>query len=116
MNDREPAADTILTERLSDEQVAAVARALAHPARVHIVRLLAAQDCCRGAEVFSGLPLAQSTVSEHLRILKDAGIVQATSRGTSMVYCLSPRALEALHASVGSILELSADLTREECS
>jgi ArsR family transcriptional regulator len=83
---------------------------------VHIVRLLAAQDCCQGANLFSELPLAQSTISEHLRILKEAGLVHASSQGTSMVYCLAPEALGRLHASVGSILELSSELTREECS
>ena len=60
---------------MTDEQMALVAQALAHPARVRILRLLADQTECRGAEVFSELPLAQSTVSEHLRVLKEAGLV-----------------------------------------
>lgn len=75
---------------LDDEAIAVVARALSHPARVRIVRLLATQANCRGADVFSELPLAQSTVSEHLRVLREAGIVSSHSEGTSMVYCLNP--------------------------
>lgn len=77
-----------------DDRVAAIARALAHPARVRIVRLLAAQSECRGADVFSELPLAQSTISEHLRVLKGAGIVSSRPEGTGMVYCLTSGAFE----------------------
>ena len=72
------------------DRVAAVARALAHPARVRIVKLLASQTECRGADVFGELPLAQSTISEHLRILKDAGVVSSRPEGNRMVYCLTP--------------------------
>lgn len=78
------------------EKIAATCRALAHPARVRIVQLLAEQVECRGAEVFAELPLAQSTISEHLRVLKDAGIVHATPLGTSMVYCIVPGAIDPL--------------------
>lgn len=78
------------------ELIASACRALAHPARVRIAQLLAAQTECRGADVFSELPLAQSTISEHLRVLKDAGIVRARALGTSMVYCIVPEALEGL--------------------
>ena len=79
---------------MDDDRVAAVARALAHPARVRIVRLLAGQTECRGADVFGELPLAQSTISEHLRVLKEAGVVNARAEGTSMVYCLAPGVLD----------------------
>jgi ArsR family transcriptional regulator len=88
---------------MSDDQLALVAKALAHPARIRIVRLLAEQTECRGHEVFSGLPLAQSTVSEHLRVLKEAGLVQSQPVGTSMVYCLIPSVLDEFHRAVGNI-------------
>lgn len=68
--------------------MARVARALAHPARVRILRILAAQDTCTGAEIFGELPLAQSTISQHLTVLKEAGLVRATPHGTSMRYCI----------------------------
>jgi len=77
-----------------DSRVATVARALAHPSRVRIVKLLAAQTECRGADVFGELPLAQSTISEHLRVLKDAGIVTSRPDGPGMVYCLAPGAFD----------------------
>lgn len=94
---------------MTDEQIAAVAKALAHPARVRIVHLLAEQTECRGHEVFSELPLAQSTVSEHLRFLKDAGLVQAHSAGTAMVYCLVRSVLEEFGRAIGETAECAAD-------
>ncbi len=74
--------------------MALVAKALAHPARIRIVRLLAAQTECRGHEVFSELPLAQSTISEHLRVLKESGLVRSKPVGTAMTYCLIASELE----------------------
>jgi ArsR family transcriptional regulator len=83
---------------VDDERVAAVAHALAHPARVRILRLLASQDACRGSEVFAELPLAQSTISQHLSVLKDAGLVHATPQGTAMLYCITAEPLAELQA------------------
>ena len=105
MNDRRNT--TFATSLLvNDQDLARAAHALAHPARIRIVRLLAAQTECRGADVFSELPLAQSTISEHLRVLKDAGLVQSHPVGTGMVYCLVPTALDDFHRAVG---DLTAD-------
>jgi len=87
-----------------DGRVAAIARALAHPTRVHILRLLAAQTECRGADVFGDLPLAQSTISEHLRILKDAGIVTSRPAGSGVVYCLAPDAFDDF---IGAVTEIA---------
>lgn len=89
--------------QVDDEKLAARAKALGHPARVRIVRLLAAQSECRGADVFSELPLAQSTISEHLRVLKDAGLVSARAEGTSMAYCLDSAALAELTDALAAI-------------
>lgn len=90
---------------MDDDTIARVARALAHPARVRILRLLADQTECRGAEVFSELPLAQSTVSEHLRVLKEAGLVTSQPAGTSMVYCIVPGVLGGLRDAVGELAD-----------
>lgn len=92
------------TPVLIDDALARAARALAHPARIRIVRLLAAQTECRGADVFSELPLAQSTISEHLRVLKEAGLVTSHAVGTSMVYCLVPDALEDIALAVEELV------------
>ena len=89
---------------VNDSEMAFVARALAHPARIRIVRLLSEQTQCRGAELFSDLPLAQSTVSEHLRVLKTAGLVESHPVGTAMVYCLVRGVLEELGGALGEMV------------
>lgn len=94
---------------MDPDLIASACRALAHPARVRIVQLLSAQAECRGAEVFSELPLAQSTISEHLRVLKDAGVVNARPLGTGMVYCVVPGPIEALRDTLTDIVEQRAE-------
>jgi ArsR family transcriptional regulator len=86
------------------ERVAELAKALGHPARVQIVELLARQCECRGSDVFRKLPLAQSTVSEHLKVLREAGIVDASPDGVSTVYCLAPDALRELGEAVSALV------------
>jgi ArsR family transcriptional regulator len=98
---------------VDDESMAAIARALGHPVRVRILRLLAAQVECRGADVFSEIPLAQSTISEHLRVLREAGLISATPSGTSMVYCISESALVDLADELGGLIATHPRCERE---
>jgi len=98
---------------ITDEDLAQLARALSHPARVHIVRLLASQTECRGADVFAEVRLAQSTVSEHLRVLADAGIVSSRRVGTASVYCLCPERLATLGTFVQDLLTLAPSCATE---
>nr|WP_103224623.1 metalloregulator ArsR/SmtB family transcription factor [Roseibium marinum] len=73
----------------SCEELAAIFRALGHPARLAIIRQLARQtDACCG-EIVSHLPLAQSTVSQHLQVLKDAGLLSCDTRGRNCHYLLN---------------------------
>lgn len=88
---------------MTDGQMALVARAFAHPARIRIVQMLAAQTECRGQEVFSELALAQSTISEHLRVLREAGLVRAQPAGTAMVYCLVASVLDEFNRALAEI-------------
>ncbi len=76
-----------VTER--DEELAALARALSHPARVAIVRHLAETGSCVCGEIVSLLPLAQATVSQHLKVLKQAGFVQGEVDGPRTCYCVN---------------------------
>ena len=71
-------------------------KALGHPVRLAIVRALAEQSCCCCADVCSRLPLAQSTVSQHLKVLKDAGLVSFRRDGVRSSYVLNPRPLPRL--------------------
>jgi ArsR family transcriptional regulator len=99
---------------VDDEHMALVARALAHPARVRIVRLLASHPECAGSEVFAQLPLAQSTVSQHLRVLRDAGVVASHSVGSGSVYCLEPDLLNDFLGTVHDICAGAPDCSSGE--
>ncbi|ACL64435.1 transcriptional regulator, ArsR family [Anaeromyxobacter dehalogenans 2CP-1] len=87
----------------ADEELAALAKALGHPARVQIVRLLVRREACICGDIVDELPLAQSTVSQHLKVLKDAGIVRGEIDGPRVCYCVEPRTLRRLKALVGSL-------------
>ena len=76
--------------------LAAYHAALAHPARIAILKTLARRKECVCGEIVKVLPLAQSTVSQHLKVLKDAGLIQGEIKGPTSCYCLNPKALEKL--------------------
>ena len=102
--------DEVIAEGVGSdpEYMALVARALSHPARIRILQLLAEQNECKGAEVFSELPLAQSTISEHLRVLKEAGLVSSHPVGTAMTYCLVPERIEAFTEALDFVADAPA--------
>lgn len=79
-----------------DVSVASLAKALAHPARIRILRLLQATPGCIGGDIVDAVGLAQSTVSEHLRILKSAGVISGEIDGPRICYALNPAALVPL--------------------
>lgn len=87
----------------SDEQLAALAWAVAHPARVRILRLLLAKKACVCGELVELMPLAQSTVSQHLKILKVAGLVQGDVDGPKVCYCVDPAGLARLKELVAAL-------------
>ncbi|MCX5741091.1 MAG: metalloregulator ArsR/SmtB family transcription factor [Proteobacteria bacterium] len=87
----------------ADEELAALAKALGHPARVQILRILVRRNACVCGDIVDELPLAQSTVSQHLKILKDAGIIRGDVDGPRVCYCIEPRALRRLKALVGAL-------------
>jgi ArsR family transcriptional regulator len=86
-------------------------RALAHPMRLKILAALAASKTCQCGEIVRDLPLAQSTVSEHLRILREAGFVQSTGEGARSCYCLDR---SAMHRLAGEFDRLLAAIGAQE--
>ncbi|RKQ69851.1 ArsR/SmtB family transcription factor [Oceanibaculum indicum] len=86
-----------------DEAVAAIAKALGHPARIHIVRVLLAKQSCIGCDIVDEVGLAQSTVSEHLRILKAAGIITGQIEHPRVCYSLNPDSLAPLVALLAAL-------------
>jgi ArsR family transcriptional regulator len=78
-----------------DARLASYAKALGHPVRVRIMRLLARQGTCQTGSLVDSLPIAQSTVSEHLRILREAGLISGEIDGPRRCYCVNPEGLTA---------------------
>ena len=74
----------------AEQQIAVIGKALGHPARVAILRLLAQRRSCVCGELVLELPISQSTVSQHLKELKAAGLVQGEVDGPRVCYCLDP--------------------------
>lgn len=91
-----------LTDAELDRLVAAF-KALAHPARLKIVQSLAASRGCTCGDIVRALPLAQSTVSEHLRILRAAGLVRGEIEGPRANYCLDADIIAGLGTLVASL-------------
>jgi ArsR family transcriptional regulator len=89
--------------KAADAELAVLAKAVGHPARVQILRLLARQEGCICGDIVTELPLAQSTVSQHLKVLKDAGLIRGEIDGPRVCYCIEPRALRRLKALVGNL-------------
>jgi DNA-binding transcriptional ArsR family regulator len=87
----------------ADEELAELAKAIGHPARVRILRLLVRKNGCICREIVEELPLAQSTVSQHLKVLKQCGLIRGDVDGPRVCYCIEPRALRRLKALIGSL-------------
>ena len=85
------------------ERVASVAKALAHPARVKIIEVLLSRPGCIGGDIVDEIGLAQSTVSEHLRILKASGLVVGTIERPRICYSLDPAVLGPLDRLIARI-------------
>lgn len=85
-----------------DNELAEMAKALGHPARVAILKELARRDSCVCGEIVEVLPLAQSTVSQHLKELKAAGLIKGTVEGVKSCYCIDWDNLRRLQALLGA--------------
>jgi ArsR family transcriptional regulator len=86
-----------------DAELAELCKALAHPARVKIVRHLIEQSECLTGELVDVLPLAQSTVSQHLKVLRECGVVTGEIDGPRRCYCVAPGVIERLSALLGTL-------------
>jgi ArsR family transcriptional regulator, arsenate/arsenite/antimonite-responsive transcriptional repressor len=87
----------------ADEELARLGKAIGHPARVQILRLLSRKEAKVCSQIVDEMPLAQSTVSEHLRILKEAGLVRSSQDGPRVGYCINFDGLRRLKALVAII-------------
>lgn len=103
MTAEDQAAQPVPESRATDEELAKLAWAIAHPARVRILRILLARQACICGELVDQMTLAQSTVSQHLKILKESGLVQGEIDGPKVCYCVNPEALARLKGLVAGL-------------
>lgn len=97
------AATPFVADADADARLAGFCKALGHPHRVHILRFLLAQQACFAGEIADQLPVAASTVSQHLKLLRDAGLIQGEVDGPRRCYCVAPEALATLKQLVEAL-------------
>lgn len=102
------------TEHFTEQQnrIASIAKALGHPARIAIIEYLMRVNECICGDIVNELPLAQPTVSQHLKELKNAGIIKGNIEGNSICYCIDEKAIEVLNTYFSKIIEV---VSKEKC-
>lgn len=83
--------------------LASLFKAMSHPARVAIIQYLLSVDSCICGDIVNELPLAQPTVSQHLKELKNVGVIKGNIEGTAICYCLNPETISLLEKYFGQI-------------
>lgn len=99
----------------NQNQLATWARVLGHPARVAILQYLLKQNSCVCGSLVDELGLAQATISQHLRELKDAGLITGTVEGTSVCYCIEPKAWAKAQAAFEKLFTKYKPLSSDCC-
>jgi DNA-binding transcriptional ArsR family regulator len=104
------------TDHFTDQQneLAVLAKALGHPARIAIMEYLLKVDTCICGDIVNELPLAQPTVSQHLKELKNAGLIKGNIEGTAICYCISEPGIEKIKGFFQHITE-HFDKKRDKC-
>lgn len=97
-----------------ENELAIVLKALGHPARIAIMNYLAKMNECICGDLVNELPLAQPTISQHLKELKNAGLIQGTIEGTSICYCINPDGFEKVK-SFFDVLTTSIQTKHKSC-
>ena len=104
------------TDHFTDKQhaIATLAKALGHPARVAIVDYLLKVDACICGDIVNELPLAQPTVSQHLKELKNAGIIKGEIEGNTICYCLDKNSIDKLQSYFANI-SIKLEKKKKDC-
>src|SRR5690606_21067820 len=93
-------------------QIARIAKALGHPARIAIIEHLLKVNACMCSDIVGELPLAQSTVSQHLKELKNAGLIKGNIEGNSICYCIDEETFNILKEYFANII---LTVTNQKC-
>jgi DNA-binding transcriptional ArsR family regulator len=88
-----------------ENRLAKYAKALAHPARIAILKLLASKSTCQCGDIVDELPLSQSTVSQHLKELKDAGLIKGEIEGVKVCYCIDEKEWKAAQSWINQLFD-----------
>ncbi|MGD8426333.1 MAG: metalloregulator ArsR/SmtB family transcription factor [Balneolaceae bacterium] len=99
----------------SQKRTAELMKALGHPARIAIIELLAERNTCICGDITVELPLAQSTVSQHLKALKTAGIIKGEIDGVRTCYCLDQAGIKELNDLFSPLMKRLTISTEGEC-
>lgn len=104
------------TENFTDKQntIATLAKALGHPARIAIMDYLIKVDDCICGDIVNELPLAQPTVSQHLKELKNAGLIKGSIEGNAICYCIDEKAVEKIQNYFTSISK-KLNIKKQKC-
>ena len=89
---------------VKENRLAAIAKALGHPARIAIIQLLLKRETCICGDIVDELPLSQSTVSQHLKELKSAGLIKGDIDGISVCYCIDKKMWKEAKLLLGGLL------------
>lgn len=97
---------TTKASHFSDEQneLSGLFKSLGHPARIAIVQFLVRQTNCVCGDIVDELPLAQPTISQHLKELKAVGIIQGTVEGNAICYCINPEKLKQIQQAIATFI------------
>lgn len=98
-----------------DQQLAEYAKALGHPARIAILKLLLEKQACVCGDIVDELPLSQSTVSQHLKALKAAGLIKGDIGGKTVCYCIDGIAWEKAKTFITSFFETAPPTLSDTC-
>ncbi len=90
---------------IKDNKLAKYAKALAHPARIAILKLLIKQQTCICGDIVEELPLSQSTVSQHLKELKESGLIKGDIEGVKVCYCIDEKEWETAKTQLSTLFE-----------
>jgi ArsR family transcriptional regulator, zinc-responsive transcriptional repressor len=99
----------------AQNELALAAKAFAHPARIAIIEFLLKSNTCINGDLVNELGLAQATISQHLRELKDIGIIQGTIEGTRVSYCINPQRWEEIQEKFEQIFKKFEKPSTKDC-
>jgi DNA-binding transcriptional ArsR family regulator len=90
---------------LKERRLAKIAKALGHPARIAILNLLTKKQTCVCGDIVDELPLSQSTVSQHLKELKEAGLIKGDIEGVTVCYCIDGKKWKAAQTGINQLFD-----------